>query len=89
MFGRPCMTCGMTTAFAHMVRLEVWSSVRAQPLGALLAMLTPILLFGGLHAAIWGTRIDALIAPLLRPRSLWGGAGLLLGAWGYKLIVTA
>jgi hypothetical protein len=89
MFGRPCMTCGMTTAFAHMVRLEVWSSVRAQPLGALLAMLTPILMFAGLHAAIWGTRIDALAAPLLRPRSLWVGAALLVGAWVYKLIVTA
>jgi hypothetical protein len=52
-------------------------------------MLTPILMFAGLHAAIWGTRIDALAAPLLRPRSLWVGAALLVGAWVYKLIVTA
>jgi hypothetical protein len=89
MFGRPCMTCGMTTAFAHMVRLEVWSSIRAQPLGALLAMLTPVVMFASLHAALFGTRIDALVAPLFRPKSLWIAAALLVGAWVYKLIVTA
>jgi hypothetical protein len=88
MFGRPCMTCGMTTAFAHVVRLEIWSAIRAQPLGALLAMATPIAMFAGLHAAISGARIDALIAPFLRPRSLWIAGAMLLAAWIYKLSVT-
>jgi hypothetical protein len=89
MFGRPCMTCGMTTAFAHVVRLEFWSAIRAQPLGALLAMATPVIMIAALHAASFGARIDALLAPLLRPRSLWIAGSLLLGAWAYKLVVTA
>jgi len=88
MFGRPCMTCGMTTAFAHTVRMELILAFRAQPMGALLAILTPVVLFASLHAAILGARIDQMLEPLLRPRTLWVIAGLFLAAWGYKLMVT-
>lgn len=38
-FGVRCPTCGMTTAWAFMVRLEIGSAVRANVAGALLAML--------------------------------------------------
>ena len=34
--GVPCATCGMTTSFAHMARLQVGRAFAAQPAGALL-----------------------------------------------------
>ncbi|MCH7592556.1 MAG: DUF2752 domain-containing protein [Planctomycetes bacterium] len=40
LFGVPCPTCGMTTAFAHAVRGELWSAFNAQPAGFLLALAT-------------------------------------------------
>jgi len=33
--GVPCATCGMTTSFAHMARLQVGKAFAAQPAGAL------------------------------------------------------
>ena len=39
-FGYPCPTCGMTTAFAHTVRGELVSAFRAQPAGFVLALAT-------------------------------------------------
>ena len=40
LFGIPCPTCGMTTAFAHTVRGELWSAFNAQPAGFLFALAT-------------------------------------------------
>jgi hypothetical protein len=39
LFGLPCPTCGMTTAWAHLVRGELGGALRANAAGALLAML--------------------------------------------------
>ena len=39
LFGRPCPTCGMTTAWAHLVRGECVSAFRANAGGTLLGML--------------------------------------------------
>lgn len=41
MFGRPCMTCGMTTAFTHAAHLQLRGRHQTQPLG-LLAFMTPV-----------------------------------------------
>jgi len=38
--GYPCMTCGMTTAFANMIRLDVAAAWRANPMGIVLFILT-------------------------------------------------
>jgi len=40
--GLPCPTCGLTTSFAYMARLQITSSVAAHPLGAPLFALTSI-----------------------------------------------
>lgn len=37
MFGVPCPSCGMTTSFAHLVRGQIPSSLRANAAGTLLA----------------------------------------------------
>ncbi len=88
MFNRPCMTCGMTTAFAHAAHLQPWLALKAQPLGALLAFATPVAFFAALHASITGARLDKVILPILRPKSLWLVGAAVLAAWGYKLVVS-
>ncbi len=40
MTGLPCPTCGMTTAYALVVRGRLLAAVRAQPMGAILALAT-------------------------------------------------
>jgi len=36
--GKPCPSCGMTTSFAHLVRGNLWSSLKANWTGTLLAL---------------------------------------------------
>jgi hypothetical protein len=38
----PCPTCGLTTSFAHMARLQITDALHAHPLGPLLFALTAI-----------------------------------------------
>jgi hypothetical protein len=42
MTGMPCPTCGLTTSFAYMARLQITSSISAHPLGVPLFALTTI-----------------------------------------------
>lgn len=48
--GFPCPGCGLTTSFAHMIRLEVVGAFHANPFGILLflctAAMVPLALFG-------------------------------------------
>jgi hypothetical protein len=86
-FNKPCVTCGMTTAFAHAVRLDLASAARVQPMGTLLALLTPLVFWACLHTAVFGSRLAHLLADLaLRPRVLWTLFGVLLASWGYTLV---
>jgi hypothetical protein len=74
--GRPCITCGMTTSFVHMVRLQVPSAFDASPAGMLLFLLmlaTPPWL---VHSMV--TRRPALRFLATR----WG-------RWGLALLVAA
>lgn len=36
--GKPCPSCGMTTSWSHLARLQVWKSLKANAGGALLAV---------------------------------------------------
>jgi hypothetical protein len=51
--GKPCPSCGMTTSWSHMMRGQVISSFRANPGGALLAIvcvvMAPWLFISGLQ----------------------------------------
>ena len=48
--GYPCPGCGLTTSFAHMIRMEIFGAFQANPFGILLflatAAIVPISLFG-------------------------------------------
>jgi hypothetical protein len=40
--GLPCPSCGLTTAFAHMVRLNPWDAARVHPVGVPLFMVVVV-----------------------------------------------
>ncbi len=84
-FHKPCPTCGMTTSFALAARGRFWDSFRTQPAGFLIAIATCVTFWAALHGAIFASRVDRLVLPLVQPRWLWTSAGILLAAWAYKI----
>lgn len=83
--GVPCLSCGMTTSFAHTVRGELPSAVAAQPFGTFLAILTIICVPVFFAGAISGRSVAGPAGRL--PWNKLGPALLvfLLAAWGYKV----
>lgn len=84
-FGIPCPTCGMTTAFAHAAHGDLPASLRAQPFGLLGAIATAAGFWAGVYGALTGSRISRLFGGMLRPRVLWGIAALWAASWLYKM----
>ena len=82
----PCVTCGMTTAFAHAADGNLLDSLLTQPMGMLLAVGTAAGFWFALYVALTGSRAGVMALALLRPRSLWILAGLAGAAWVYKLM---
>jgi len=83
---KPCMTCGMTTSFAHAGEGNWLVSFLTQPMGSLLVVLTSIVFWGALVQTVSGARIGTMIQPALRPRVFFALGILMLLAWGYKVI---
>jgi len=85
-YGLPCPTCGMTTAFAYVVRGRLFTALAVQPLGGLLAIATVL----GLGVAIRGLltgrtwRVNWYRVSPARVAGLT--AVMVLGAWGYKIL---
>jgi hypothetical protein len=84
--GLPCPSCGLTTAFAHMARLEITDALRAHALGPLLFALTllliPLSTWGMLRAwpvahAIKRLRVARLAAII---------AAAVLGCWLVRVL---
>lgn len=84
-FDKPCPTCGMTTSWAHAANLDFLGALRAQPLGAALALLTTVIFWGAVHVVLTGSRLGAVGATMATPRALWALGGLAALAWAYKL----
>lgn len=87
--GLPCPSCGMTTSFALLVRGDVWNSLRANPVGTLLALLWLVLLVWSAGCAVAGQFF--LVRSPERVLS-WMVAGLmilLLLRWGVLLGLRA
>ncbi len=83
--GQPCPTCGMTTAFAHASHGDLLSAFKAQPFGALLAIVTASSFWVSLHVALTGSTVGRVYAGLLGPRLMWLSMAALAGAWVYKI----
>ncbi len=85
MTGYPCPTCGMTTAFAHAVRGQVVDSIRSQPAGFVLALVT-ILIGASAAGAMTVGRYPAINWYRVNPTSfVWYAAVGLVLAWGVKI----
>lgn len=85
--GRPCLTCGMTTAFAHAADGEFVAAVKAQPMGAALAFAASAGFWIALHSAVFGSNAAAAALSLLGRKTLWGTLALLTVSWVYKIAV--
>ncbi len=84
--GKPCPTCGMTTAFAHAVRADFPSSFRSQPFGTVLAIGTAALIWVCLYVAATGSMVGVALSGLL---NRWSAALLIAGlvaGWVYKTV---
>ncbi len=83
--GKPCMTCGMTTAFANAAHGRYLSAWRAQPFGLVLCVAGAAAFWVGLIGAATGLRVAVPLAILFRPVWLWTIAATAGGAWAYKI----
>lgn len=84
-FDKPCMTCGMTTAFSNAAHGNWLTAVESQPAGLLLCLVTAMTFWLALHVAIFGSALSGLTGRILNPRVIWISVGVLILAWGYKL----
>ncbi len=89
MTGRPCPTCGATTAFAWMVHGHPWMALKTQPFGAVTAVGTAALLamslVGIVTAGVPAIRLSRRSSLVLAAAFL----ALFLGSWLYKLVMMA
>mgnify|MGYP001223828936 CR=1 FL=1 len=86
-FGKPCATCGMTTAVAHASRGEILSAVVTQPAGAAFAVVCAMAFWMSIHVAVTGSALGRLVGrEVFRTRILLGLGALVLLSWGYKFV---
>lgn len=82
---KPCPTCGMTTAFAYMVRGRVLRALAAQPFGAILCVAVMAAVPASLVVLLTGRgwRVDWYrVTP---DRLLWVVLAVFLASWGYTV----
>jgi hypothetical protein len=84
-FAKPCPMCGMTTAFSHAADLRFGESIKVQPFGTLLSVLTGMIFWITLHVAATGSGLGKLALAMLKPGAVWGLLGALIVAWLYKV----
>ena len=83
--GIPCVTCGMTTAFAHGVRCQFAAGLGAQPAGLALCLLSALGVVVAGWDAVSGRPVHRFLAPLASGRVLVGSIAVLLIAWVWKV----
>lgn len=88
--GFPCPTCGVTTAFAHMIRFEVLDAISAQPFGAALFLVALLSFAWCIATIIYGRKpSDWLASKGFDPqRWLLAGVGFGLLSWFYKILMV-
>jgi hypothetical protein len=84
--GYPCITCGMTTAFAHLVRGHLWQAFLTQPAGFALGLLTVVAGVVGLAGVLTG-RIITINWYRVNPlHVVWAAVAVLFGGWAFVLL---
>lgn len=84
----PCMTCHMTTSFAHATNGALLTAFLTQPAGAVLAVLTAMTTVISGYALIVGMPLGPLARALWCRWTAIGLGVLLLAGWTYTLSVA-
>jgi hypothetical protein len=85
--GKPCATCGMTTAVSTAASGNLTKALAVQPFGAGIAIAAASAFWISLYSAVSGSRVWKAATPLLQTRPMLVLAGLLLASWVYKIIM--
>ena len=85
-YGKPCPTCGVTTAGAHLVRLHVFQSIKTQPFGAALGGFGIWLAGAALWSLLRRRSYFDLLQRLPQVKILVWGTVLLLLSWLYTYL---
>ena len=85
--GLPCVSCGMTTAFAHAANGNLSKAFFTQPMGAMLAVVDAIavLVFG--YAAVVGMPVTGICRMAVRPAMFVILGVLMLMSWIYTILI--
>ncbi|MCP4592975.1 MAG: DUF2752 domain-containing protein [bacterium] len=87
-WGIPCPTCGMTTAFAHTVRGQWGAALRAQPAGWLAALAVGALAMLSAATVVTGRRWAVNWYRVPPGRVVLGCVVVVLAAWAYRIGVV-
>ncbi len=86
LWGVPCPTCGVTTSFAHMARLEVGRAALVQPVGVIGFALAA----GGVAVMAVSLSLGFSWAPVLRRVNWtilgWITAGVVFASWVFEIV---
>lgn len=85
-FGKPCPTCGMTTAFTHMAHGRPDLAFITQPAGAFLSVLAASIFWVALHTATTQSRAFPALLAAIRLRHVIGLLLIVLLGWGVTII---
>ena len=83
--GKPCATCGYTTAFSHVAHGQLISAMIVQPAGALFAMVVAAAGLVGGYVMVTGQSVGHRLRGLIRIRTLVIVGAIVAAGWAYKL----
>jgi hypothetical protein len=83
--GRPCPSCGMTTAFSLSAHGRWGTALAVQPVGTLVALAVAAMFWIGFWSAASGSRAVLRLKHVLGPIPLLGIALLVAAGWVYTL----
>lgn len=83
----PCPSCGMTTSFAWFARGNLLASAYVQPAGFVGAVVTTIVFWVTLYAALTAKPVAELLHRLPAKYTWLAVLVLAMGAWGWKIFI--
>lgn len=84
--GVPCPGCGLTTSFAHMIRLQVADAFSANPFGVLFFLVSAASIPVSIRAFVRATPVFDVIERYRIDRLLIGLSVLAMCVWGWRVI---
>ncbi len=85
-FELPCITCGMTTAFAHAANADFPRAFLTQPLGAALAIAAASAFWIAAYVAATGSSVGRQFLKPFAGRGLWLVLAAALAAWAFNAL---